>query len=82
MIIEGEDGGNAMKCERCLSTAGEYAEFRVRTDIIDLKICRHCALEARALGLVIEPLIRSDELRAASLKKLMNNQLLSETEQQ
>ena len=65
MIIKRQDGGSAMKYERCFSPAGEYAEFRVRTDIIDLKICGHCALEARALGLVVEPLVQSDELRMA-----------------
>jgi hypothetical protein len=44
-----------MKCERCLSMDGKNAEFRVRSDVIDLKVCPRCASEARALGLAVEP---------------------------
>jgi hypothetical protein len=41
-----------MKCERCLR---EEARFRVRTDLIDMKVCAACAAEAQRLGLVVEP---------------------------
>ncbi len=40
-----------MKCERCFYTDGKNAEFRVRSDVIDLKVCPSCASEARALAL-------------------------------
>jgi hypothetical protein len=52
-----------MKCERCLSTDGKNAEFRVRSDILDLKVCPRCAVEARVLGLAIEPLHQRDWVR-------------------
>ncbi|HSE85463.1 MAG TPA: hypothetical protein VLJ79_04510 [Candidatus Binatia bacterium] len=42
-----------MKCERCFSTDGKNAEFRVRSDVIDLKVCPRCASEARALALTV-----------------------------
>jgi hypothetical protein len=45
-----------MKCERCLSLCGEVAEFRVCTEIINIKVCRGCADEARSLGLAVTPL--------------------------
>jgi hypothetical protein len=45
-----------MICERCNAIAGEPVVARVRSDVIDLKVCRHCAKAARDLGLVIEPL--------------------------
>jgi len=35
---------------------GEKAAFRIRSDILDLKVCRRCALEARELRLQVEPL--------------------------
>lgn len=41
-----------MKCERCLSPYGEVAKYRVCSEEIDLKVCRKCANEARAVGLV------------------------------
>ena len=47
-----------MKCDRCLSINGKDAECRVRTDVIDLKICRDCAADARALGLKVEPMAK------------------------
>ena len=43
-----------MNCERCNSFWGGEAIFRIRTDILDLKVCPHCAKEARALGLPVE----------------------------
>jgi hypothetical protein len=36
--------------------SGEEAVFRVRSEIIDLKVCCQCAEEARNLGLQVEPL--------------------------
>lgn len=45
-----------MKCERCSSMSGEEAVFRVRSDIIDLKVCCRCASEARNLGLQVKQL--------------------------
>jgi ribosome-binding protein aMBF1 (putative translation factor) len=50
-----------MKCERCLSLCGEVAEYRVRTDVMDIKVCRKCADEARAIGLVVTPLSKPAE---------------------
>jgi hypothetical protein len=45
-----------MNCERCNSLWASEAIFRIRTDILDLKVCRQCAKEARALGLLVESL--------------------------
>jgi len=45
-----------MKCDRCLSAHGGVAEFRVRTDVIDDKVCSRCADEARAIGLSVTKL--------------------------
>jgi len=49
-------GEEPMNCERCNAIAGEPAVSRVRSDIIDLKVCRQCADSARDLGLTVEPL--------------------------
>jgi len=57
--ITSRDAGErreVMKCERCLSLCGEIAEYRVRTDVMDIKVCRRCADEARAIGLVATPI--------------------------
>jgi hypothetical protein len=43
-----------MKCERCCER--EEATYRVRSDVIDMKVCAACADEARRLGLAVEPL--------------------------
>jgi hypothetical protein len=43
-----------MKCERC--ECGEGASYRVRSDVIDMKVCAACANEARRLGIVVEVL--------------------------
>jgi hypothetical protein len=43
-----------MKCQRCLR--GEEATYRVRSDVIDMKVCAACADEARRLGLAVERL--------------------------
>jgi hypothetical protein len=39
--------------------SGEEAVLRVRSDIIDLKVCRRCATEAENLGLQVEPLSKN-----------------------
>jgi hypothetical protein len=44
----------AMKCQRCVR--GEEATCRVRSDVIDMKVCAACAGEARRLGLAVEVL--------------------------
>lgn len=56
-----------MKCERCFS--GENAEFSVRTDIIDLKVCHKCAIGARTLGLAVEHLAKEPGLRTVVQKQ-------------
>jgi hypothetical protein len=43
-----------MKCQRCVG--GEEATYRVRSDVIDMKVCAGCADEARRLGLAVEVL--------------------------
>lgn len=68
-----------MKCERCGFMDRRNAEFRVRTDVIDLKICRKCAIAARALGLAVDPLTKSHGLRTAVQEKVMDPEFLSET---
>lgn len=44
-----------MKCQRCLC-GEEEATCRVRSDVIDMKVCAACADEARRLGLAVEVL--------------------------
>ena len=41
-----------MKCQRCLS--GQEATYRVRSDVIDMKVCGACAAEAGRLGIAVE----------------------------
>jgi hypothetical protein len=43
-----------MKCQRCCGH--EEAICRVRSDVIDMKVCAACAAEARRLGIVVEVL--------------------------
>ncbi len=43
-----------MKCERCCGR--EEAVYRVRSDVIDMKVCAACADEARRLGITAEVL--------------------------
>jgi hypothetical protein len=45
-----------MKCERCRSYRGRPAEFRIVSEIIDLKVCADCVGLARELGLRVEAL--------------------------
>lgn len=47
-----------MNCERCQPFCRKIAEYRVRTDIMNLKVCRQCSDEARAIGLKATPLRR------------------------
>ena len=41
-----------MKCQRCGND--KEAEFRVVSDILDIKVCADCAEEARKIGLPLE----------------------------
>ena len=43
-----------MKCQRCCGR--EKAVYRVRSDVIDMKVCAACADEARRLGIAVEVL--------------------------
>jgi hypothetical protein len=43
-----------MKCQRCCGH--EEATYRVRSDVIDMKVCTACADEARRLGIAVEVL--------------------------
>ena len=45
-----------MICQRCNGMRGEPAVAIIRSDILNLKVCRHCALEAAVLGLRVEPI--------------------------
>jgi protein-arginine kinase activator protein McsA len=42
-----------MKCQRC---CGREATYRVRSDVIDMKVCAACADEARRLRIAVEVL--------------------------
>jgi len=46
-----------MNCERCYSMWGEGATFRIRSDILNLKVCGQCAEEASDLQLTVDPLM-------------------------
>jgi hypothetical protein len=43
-----------MKCQRCCGR--EEAVYRVRSDVIDMKVCAACADEARRLRIAAEVL--------------------------
>ena len=43
-----------MNCERCCEP--EEANYRVRSDVIDMKVCAACAKQARKLRLAVEVL--------------------------
>jgi hypothetical protein len=43
-----------MKCQRC--SGREEATYRVRSDVIDMKVCGSCAAEATRLGIAVEVL--------------------------
>jgi hypothetical protein len=57
-----------MKCQRCLR--GEEATYRVRSDVIDMKVCAACADEARRLGLAVEPLGDGERKRTGEKSEL------------
>ena len=54
-----------MKCQRCCGH--EEATYRVRSDVIDMKVCAACAAEAGRLGIVVEVL--SGEQRKSNGEK-------------
>ena len=41
-----------MKCQRCEND--KEAEFRIVSDILDIKVCADCAGEARRIGMSLE----------------------------
>jgi len=41
-----------MSCQRCCRY--EEARYRVRSDLIDMKVCGACAVEAGRLGIAVE----------------------------
>jgi hypothetical protein len=41
-----------MKCQRCES--GSEAEFRVVSDVLDIRVCEDCAGEAREIGMSLK----------------------------
>ena len=41
-----------MKCQRCEND--KEAEFRVVSDVMDIKVCADCAGEARRIGMSLE----------------------------
>lgn len=45
-----------MKCQQCLSPHGEIAEYRVFSDVINVKVCRRCADVARRIGIPVTAL--------------------------
>ena len=53
-----------MKCQRCLS--GKEARYRAYTDVMEIDVCRTCAVEARRLGISLA-WIESDDYPTRSL---------------
>jgi len=58
-----------MSCQRCCRY--EEARYRVRSDLIDMKVCGACAAEAGRLGIAVElvgelelPVINQSSLQA------------------
>ena len=52
-----------MKCQRCGND--KEAEFRVVSDILDMKVCPDCAAEARTIGLSLQ-IVAIDEANGAT----------------
>jgi hypothetical protein len=52
-----------MKCQRCGND--KEAEFRVVSDILDMKVCADCAGEARRIGLSLR-IVGIDEANRAT----------------
>ena len=42
-----------MKCKRCMDSPAEY---RARTDAMNIEVCEACAREARRLGIAVQVL--------------------------
>lgn len=53
-----------MKCQRCFKV--QDIQYRVYTEVIDLKVCSSCAAEARELGIAIEALTGNSSPDGAS----------------
>jgi hypothetical protein len=71
-----------MNCERCDSMWGEEAAFRIRSDILNLKVCGQCAKEASDLQLMVKPLMNDCpvtpprvEITDKVKRQLMNNDI-------
>ena len=52
-----------MKCQRCGND--KEAEFRVVSDILNMKVCADCAAEARRIGLSLQ-IVAIDEANGAT----------------
>jgi len=48
-----------MQCERCGS--GAEANFRVRTDILDMLVCAACGREAQMIGIPVEAAVDKND---------------------
>ena len=66
-----------MKCQRCGNE--KEAEFRVVSDILDIKVCADCAGEARKIGLSLEILEidKAKNERAASKAEARSYQVVT-----
>ena len=62
-----------MKCERCIE--GRKAQYRVYSDVMDMKVCAVCAAEAQSLRLTIEVLPQNDSVEVDS--RFPNSQFFS-----
>jgi hypothetical protein len=51
-----------MKCQQC---CGRQAVYRVRSDVIDMKVCAACAAQATRLGIALEVLGGGSIIRSA-----------------
>ena len=59
-----------MKCQRCES--GKEAEFRVVSDILNIKVCADCARETQEIGMSLQivAVAKAEQKRAASETEL------------
>ena len=53
-----------MECQRC--SRGKAAQYRVYSDMIDMKVCAACADKALRLGITVEVLDDSEERHSAA----------------
>jgi hypothetical protein len=51
-----------MNCQRCTTLRNDPAVARIRTEIMDLRVCARCAEEAAVLGLHCEAIAELDHL--------------------